>query len=556
MVRQAGSSRLLACRLSQNRRVPIVSIVTKSRPWAAILFLLVLQTALAGRAYAQNGQEVLSDAQVTQTSFDEARLALAFSQNAPSWTSTGNGSAHLEIVLPNTREDSGVALKPSGELIRSVQTKPQGQDLILIVDTTAPVQVSAVPLPPNQYRRLLLSFKKAGPGTDAPAPVPLVAPQGPLPHTLDPPPGEDGFEMIPLKYADVSEVVGLLTNGVTVKSNDTFTPSEPGFGSQALAGGGQNNYNPASTQDKSDDDPLGQAVDDSLAVDRRLNAIWVRGSPDHIARVKQEIAMIDIPLDSVVLETQFVELTEVGQKALGIDFTNANGQIGVVTFASGEFVPSFGGPTSGHQVSAQFQAALYAQIAKGNGRIMSAPRIAAQSGSTAKIITGDALPILTSIALSGVNGVSQQVQYVNVGVTLQIAPRVSSDGFISSHVFAVVSSVTGYQQGYPTISQREAETSATVHDGDSFVIGGLTQDDVLNSKSKIPLLGDIPLIGQAFRTDKSSMSKTELYIVITPHIVHRLSSAAASASAPAFVPITTTTQTLIAPPAAAPPAHR
>lgn len=57
---------------------------------------------------------------------------------------------------------------------------------------------------------------------------------------------------------------------------------------------------------------------------------------------------------------------------------------------------------------------------------------------------GDALPILTAITLSGVNGVSQQVQYVNVGVTLQIAPRVSADGFVTSHVYAVVSSVTGF----------------------------------------------------------------------------------------------------------------
>ena len=159
---------------------------------------------------------------------------------------------------------------------------------------------------------------------------------------------------------------------------------------------------------------------------------------------------------------------------------------------------------------------------KGNGRIVSRPRIAAQSGSTAKIITGDALPILTAITLSGVNGVSQQVQYVNVGVTLQIAPRVSGDGFVSSHVFCVVSSVTGVSQGYPTISQREAETSATVRDGDSFVIGGLTQDENISTKSKVPLLGDIPIIGQAFRTDRSTTSKTELYIVVTPRIVHRV----------------------------------
>ena len=130
--------------------------------------------------------------------------------------------------------------------------------------------------------------------------------------------------------------------------------------------------------------------------------------------------------------------------------------------------------------------------------------------------------IFTAITLSGVNGVSQQVQYVNVGVTLQIAPRVSSDGYVTSHIYAVVSSVTGTSQGYPTISQREAETSASVRDGETFVIGGLTQENDLTNRSKIPLLGDIPLLGRAFRADRTTKSNTELYIVITPHIVrHR-----------------------------------
>src|SRR6185369_16715793 len=231
---------------------------------------------------------------------------------------------------------------------------------------------------------------------------------------------------------------------------------------------------------------------------------------------------------SVILETQMVELNETGSKALGIDFANSAGQIGVVSFHSGEAilpgVPAQGcdfdgAGCSGHLTSAAFQAAIYAQITKGEGRIISKPRIAAQSGSTAKIITGDALPILTSIALSGVNAVQQQVQYVNVGVTLQIAPRVSGDGFVTSHVFAVVSSVTGFSQGYPTISQREASTSATVRDGESFVIGGLTQEAELSHRIKLPGLGDVPVLGRLFDTEHRSRAKTDLYIVVTPHVV-------------------------------------
>jgi general secretion pathway protein D len=222
----------------------------------------------------------------------------------------------------------------------------------------------------------------------------------------------------------------------------------------------------------------------------------------------------------VVLETVFVELTQSGARNLGLDFNNPNGQLATAAYSlvRGDF-PGFANTTRGGGFAFGLQAAIYAQIDKGEGRIISKPRIAAQSGSMAKIVTGDALPILTSIALSGVNAVQQQVQYVNVGVTLQIAPRVSDDGFVTSHVFAVVSSVTGFSQGYPTISQREASTSATVRDGDSFVIGGLTQEADLSHHIKLPGIGDVPVLGRLFDTQHSSRAKTDLYIVVTPHVV-------------------------------------
>ena len=201
------------------------------------------------------------------------------------------------------------------------------------------------------------------------------------------------------------------------------------------------------------------------------------------------------------------------------DYTNTAGQMAVATYQRGAYAASSGVlPISGY-TSVSVQAAIFAQVQKGEGRIISRPRISAQSGSSAKIITGDALPILTSIALSGVNAVSQQVQYVNVGVTLQIAPRVSDDGYVTSHIFCEVSNVTGTSQGYPTISQREASTSATVKDGDYFVIGGLTQDNHLTSRTHTPLLGEAPLVGELFKLHQETGAKTELYIVIRPHIV-------------------------------------
>jgi general secretion pathway protein D len=108
---------------------------------------------------------------------------------------------------------------------------------------------------------------------------------------------------------------------------------------------------------------------------------------------------------------------------------------------------------------------------------------------------------------------------VNVGVHLQILPRVSPDGTVTSHIVSEVSSVTGYIQGnIPEVSQRQAVATATVHDGESYVIGGLIQDNDLRSVTKIPILGDLPLIGQVFRATQNTLLRTNLYIVVTPHV--------------------------------------
>jgi general secretion pathway protein D len=356
------------------------------------------------------------------------------------------------------------------------------------------------------------------------APAPAAAqPSGPAGLIAE---QGDDFEVVKLKYADVSEIVGLLTGNSTIKSNDDFTPEEPNFGSSGASGSyfGSGGFPPTPILASPNGtigsgDSVGQAVDGTIGIDRRLNAVVLRGPPAQVEAIKRQIALLDVPVTSVVLETEFVELSAIGARNLGLDFNNGNGQIGVAALNYSKGFPGFSDTPKLGGVNASFQVALYAQIAKGEGRIVSTPRISAQSGGTAKIVTGDALPILTSIALSGVNAVQQQVEYVNVGVTLQIAPRVTDDGFVTAHVFAVVSSVTGYSQGYPTISQREASTAATVRDGQTFVIGGLTEESKISSHSKLPVLGDIPLLGTLFSVEHTNQEKRDLYIVVTPHIV-------------------------------------
>jgi general secretion pathway protein D len=488
--------------------------------WGRVFASLVLAacalcaTPAAAQIQPPPPAAVLDNIAVSAKPTGEAQLTLTFDPLAPKFSIIADGTDKPSIAFALSSRGAGAKYptQPEG-LLRSMSIEQNDTILIIHFVASGPVHLTATA---SGAKDIQVTLAK---GTPAPPPGALAAAAitGPLPTLADAPPGQDGFEIVPLKYADVSEVVGLLAEGQIVKPNDGFTPHEPAFGSAGMGGTSAFTPAPAPGADTSED-PLGQSVNDTIGVDRRLNAIILKGSPDRIARLKEKIAEIDVPVQSVILETMFVELTDSDAQNLGINFNNANNQIGTGTFQIGAYIPA-GFPTAHGLASANLQAAIAAQIQKGHGRIVSKPRISAQSGSTAKIITGDAIPILTSITLSGVNGVSQQVQYVNVGVTLQIAPRVSSDGYVTSQVFCVVSSVTGTQQGYPTISQREAQTSATVRDGETFVIGGLTQENDTMSHSKLPLLGDIPLLDSIFDAKSDSDSKTDLYIVVTPHIV-------------------------------------
>ncbi|MXO51316.1 hypothetical protein GRI42_08365 [Erythrobacter gaetbuli] len=480
--------------------------------------------ALAGAPlHAQVVPSVLEEVRLVSEDAGGSDFLLRFSPAEPRIATLDENPTRPELVMATTLKVGRVPNRQSYRgLVRSIQFVTEGSSLVMRFDTARPARIRA-----EQMGNLAVQVRVeqvSNEETIGTRPIGSegedVVPQQELQRgPVDSYQPGDSYELVFLKYADVSEIVGLLAEGAEIAPNDVFIRREPGFGSPGATQA--NSYIGQSRPVEQEAKPLGQNVGSGLAVDRRLNAIWITGTPERIERVKRQIELIDVPVDSVILETQFVELTETGARNLGIDFTNSNGQIAVGNIATGGFLP-FGVDPEDILPSGQIQAAIYAQIQKGEGRIVSRPRIAAQSGSTAKIITGDALPILTSIQLSGVNGVSQQVQYVNVGVTLQIAPRVSTDGYITSKIYGVVSSVTGFSQGYPTISQREAETSASVRDGETFVIGGLTQENVLTTKSKIPLLGDIPLIGNVFRTERSTSTTTELYIVITPRIVrHR-----------------------------------
>ncbi len=115
---------------------------------------------------------------------------------------------------------------------------------------------------------------------------------------------------------------------------------------------------------------------------------------------------------------------------------------------------------------------------------------------------------------------SSQVEYINVGVNLQILPRVTGNGGVDASVYSQVSSVTGFTSSNdPQISTRQAQTKVNVQEGQSLVIGGLLQQRDIRNLQKIPLLGDLPLVGALFRFYTETRQNTNLVITITPHVI-------------------------------------
>jgi general secretion pathway protein D len=175
-----------------------------------------------------------------------------------------------------------------------------------------------------------------------------------------------------------------------------------------------------------------------------------------------------------------------------------------------------------------FEAAIKAEANAGRAKILASPHILTADNREASINIGSSVPVLTQTA--NVPGIQQggstalvnSVQYRDTGVILNILPQVNADGLVNLKIRQEVSAVDGSAEsstGSPTFIVREVETTGVVQDGDTLLIGGIIQELTDRSRAGIPYLMDIPVLGQLFRYESSSSNKTELIIMITPHVI-------------------------------------
>jgi len=163
--------------------------------------------------------------------------------------------------------------------------------------------------------------------------------------------------------------------------------------------------------------------------------------------------------------------------------------------------------------------------------VVSSPEVMVLNNQTATLQVGDRVPIITEQAVSTISGdapIVNSVQYEDTGVILKVTPRVNRGGMvmmdISQEVSEVSSSTSSTIQS-PTIQQRKITSSVAVQDGETIALGGLISDNRSKSKAGIPLLEDIPVLGNLFRDSGYKNDRTELMVLITPHVVDNLRKA-------------------------------
>ena len=290
-----------------------------------------------------------------------------------------------------------------------------------------------------------------------------------------------------------------------------------------------------------------------ITVDDRTNSLIVTASQEGLDAVEKLLKELDVKPQQVMIEAKVVDvnlsdLTELGvswsyeniaTKADGgtltqdktytigpIDVERKISETGVGrTEATGAKlvgpVPASGGIFSFGFITNRevFNAQLAALATQGKMKVLSNPKVTTINNKEAKILVGEKVPYKTTTI--GQGGVSQESwQFLDAGIQLSVKPTISPDGWITMDVKPVVSVPLAAAGGQaPTVRTRETSVTVMVKDMDTLVIGGLISDSDMDSISKIPLLGDLPILGYLFKYKSKQKTRTELLVFITPKIL-------------------------------------
>jgi type II secretory pathway component GspD/PulD (secretin) len=269
---------------------------------------------------------------------------------------------------------------------------------------------------------------------------------------------------------------------------------------------------------------LPTGVDRIVAIDPQ-NALLVFGTDEGIRELQDTIAFLDRPLRQVEIEAQFITVSTADSRNFGIDFSTAQGNFNASNsgFAS---APGQGSFQLGF-VRGNFQATLTALLTKNRAKIITAPRVTAINNLTASLVSSESRPIILTTAVQGggLNGGQAQGQnliYITTSIGLTVTPTINNDDTITVLMQPQLQSQTILADiAAPLVTSQAVQTIANVRDGDTIALGGLRANTISRGGAKIPLIGDLPLIGKLFRSRSAIDNQSELIIFLTARIIRR-----------------------------------
>lgn len=273
-----------------------------------------------------------------------------------------------------------------------------------------------------------------------------------------------------------------------------------------------------------------------IDADERTNSIVVSAPKFVIDNVENLLSdIVDKKLPQVMIDVQVIEINKDKMKDLGI-YPGEDSNITTLL----ERTPTFTGqegstlPTTPQQtvtfvesdrISFPFRTGINLRVLmlekQGLARVLANPKLMTSDGKTAKVFLGDRVPYIIPqiVPFGNTSAVQQSVQFVDVGLTLEFQPLVTKDGYINLKINPKVSYLVRTDPA-PWTASREVSTDLTVKSEDTIVIAGLIKEEERKTNYKIPLIGDIPIVGTLFKADKKSKTNTEVIFIIKPKIIN------------------------------------
>ncbi|RWC57348.1 type II secretion system secretin GspD [Mesorhizobium sp.] len=269
----------------------------------------------------------------------------------------------------------------------------------------------------------------------------------------------------------------------------------------------------------------------TVVADVENNALLIQTTARDYERIEQILAKVDVLPTQVMLEAVIAEVTLNDDLKYGLRwfFENGGMNISVSDVAKGVAAAAMPGFNWSYATD-NIQVTLNALSSITDVNVISAPTIMALNNQKAVLQVGDQVPIATRQVVDQTIGSSPvvSVEMKDTGVILTVTPRINNAGRVMLDIEQEVSNVTKTTSSgidSPTIQQRKIQTRVLVNDGESLALGGLIQSRNNIDRTQVPILGDIPIIGNAFKQKTDSIGRTELIIFIRPHVVRDINEA-------------------------------